>query len=131
MRLLLEKQGIDVNVMDDNNDTPLHVAAKHGHADIVSLLLAKEGIELNPLNKNGIVLVMPRMGIQKKQLLAKDGIDVNKSGEYYGFTPLRIVAQKEEVVKQLLDKEELTLIRALRMVLLHCMLLPSMGMQIL
>ena len=44
IRKLLER--IDVNVMDDNNDTPLNVIAKHGHADIVRLL-GKQGIDVN------------------------------------------------------------------------------------
>ena len=41
---------IDVNVMDDNNDTPLNVVARHGHADIVSLLLGKQGIDVYQAN---------------------------------------------------------------------------------
>ena len=32
---------------------PLHVAAEHGHADIVELLLAKEGINVNQRDKSG------------------------------------------------------------------------------
>ena len=53
VRLLLDKQGIDVNVMDDNNDTPLHVVVQHGHADVVRLLLDRQGINVNQRDKSG------------------------------------------------------------------------------
>ena len=40
MELLLAK-GADVNVVDQNDQTPLHDTARNGHKDVVELLLAK------------------------------------------------------------------------------------------
>ena len=54
MSKLLLNDGINVNQSAEYGVTPLHLAAKHGHADIVTQLLAKEGIELNSLTKNGM-----------------------------------------------------------------------------
>ena len=42
MSLLLDKEGIDVNQAKNNGVTPLFMASQKGHAECVSLLLAKE-----------------------------------------------------------------------------------------
>ena len=107
---LLAKEGIDVNVMDDNNDTPLNVAAKHGQAVVVKQLLAKQGIEVNQANYDAqSPLLSAFQGGHKdivNQLLAKDGVDVNQGGKY-GFTPLHLAAHHgvSEFVELLLAKK--------------------------
>ena len=67
--------------MDDNNDTPLNVAAKHGHADIVRLLLGKQGIDVNQANydEQSPLLSAVKGGHTDvvRLLLEKQGIDVN------------------------------------------------------
>ena len=74
-------EGIDVSVMDDNNDTPLNVAAKHGHADIVRLLLDKQGIDVNQANNDAqsplLSAVQGGHTNVVELLLANEGIDVN------------------------------------------------------
>ena len=42
--LVLELQA-DVSVKDNTGSTPLHIAAKNGHADVVSFLLTQPGID--------------------------------------------------------------------------------------
>ena len=33
------ESGIDVNIRDDNEDTPLHIASRQGQLDVVKLLI--------------------------------------------------------------------------------------------
>ena len=42
--LVLELQA-DVSIKDNAGSSPLHVAAKNGHADVVSFLLTQPGID--------------------------------------------------------------------------------------
>ena len=46
--LVLELQA-DVSIKDNAGATPLHVAAKNGHAEVVSFLLTQPGID--PVSK--------------------------------------------------------------------------------
>ena len=61
----------------------MHLAAERGHADVVTQLLARKGIELNPLTENGMspLCVAAKHGHADvvKQLLAKDEVDVNQA----------------------------------------------------
>ncbi|GLE08751.1 hypothetical protein PINS_up020166 [Pythium insidiosum] len=41
VRALLADDGVDVNTRHSLGPTPLHCAAKHGHADVVRLLLTR------------------------------------------------------------------------------------------
>ena len=63
--------------------TPLHLAAERGHADVVTQLLARKEIELNPLTKNGMspLCVAAKHGHADvvSVLLDKQGIDVNQA----------------------------------------------------
>lgn len=53
--LVLELQA-DVTVKDNAGSTPLHAAAKNGHADVVSFLLTQPGI--NPVSKAGFISIL-------------------------------------------------------------------------
>ncbi|MBR2145314.1 MAG: ankyrin repeat domain-containing protein, partial [Akkermansia sp.] len=72
--------------------TPLYQAAWDGHAEVVKLLLAAPGIDVNKANKYGSTPLYwaARFGHAEvvKLLLAVPGIDVNKAGSD-GCTPLK------------------------------------------
>ena len=79
----LLKYGADVNAIDDNGNTPLHIACNsvHPNIEIIKLLLGKEGVDVN---------------IQNIDEFGGDGEE----------TPLHIACRysNAEVVKLLLDK---------------------------
>ena len=45
---------INVNIMDSQDETPLHRAAEEGHEDVVRLLLATEGIDVDIADNESI-----------------------------------------------------------------------------
>ncbi|EPS26278.1 hypothetical protein POX_c04747 [Penicillium oxalicum] len=50
---LLLSNGANVNVQNANGQTPLHIAAQHGHIGIVRLLLASKFIDVNIQDHRG------------------------------------------------------------------------------
>ena len=73
-----------------NGMSPLCFAAKHGHADVVNQLLAKDGVDVNHVdNKETPLFAAAFRGHIEvvRLLLAKDSIDVNQPDKG-GFTPL-------------------------------------------
>ncbi|PWW74781.1 ankyrin, partial [Tuber magnatum] len=49
VRLLIEKEGANVNVIDAKKKTPLYLAARRLHTGVVGLLLADERTDVNVL----------------------------------------------------------------------------------
>ena len=52
-KLLLEREDIDVNLPNDNQETPLYWSASNLCPGILDLLLEKDGINPNPRKSNG------------------------------------------------------------------------------
>jgi ankyrin repeat protein len=46
-KLLLAKDGVDVNFKDKDGRTPLWYTAGNGHEAVVKLLLATDGVDVN------------------------------------------------------------------------------------
>lgn len=68
---LLIQIGGDVNIRDNDQHTPLHLAAKHGYDQIVRLLLQK-GSDIEAKNKVGHTPIMDASenGESSKKLLS-------------------------------------------------------------
>ena len=101
----------DVNkATTDDGSTALIIASQNGHADVVSLLLGKEGVDVNQATNDGRtpLYIASWKGHSEvvSMLLAKQGVDVNQA-TYNGCTPLYIASHKghSEVVSMLLAKE--------------------------
>lgn len=53
VKLLLAKDGVNVNEAHKDGWTPLHIASQNGHAKVVQLLLTHEGVNVNQAQKDG------------------------------------------------------------------------------
>ncbi|XP_067913999.1 caskin-2-like isoform X2 [Heterodontus francisci] len=115
---LLEGQSKDST--DANFTTPLHLAAKNGHKDIIRLLI-KAGIEANKVAKTGTALHEAALcgKTEVVRLLLDAGIDVNIRNTY-NQTALDIVnqfttSQASKEIKQLLrEASGILQVRALK-----------------
>ncbi|KAJ4307505.1 hypothetical protein N0V84_012685 [Fusarium piperis] len=113
IKLLLEKDGVDVNAKDEwYGQTPLSWAAEKGNERVIKLLLEKDGVDVNAKDERygqtplSWAAMKGNEGVIKL-LLEKDGVDVNAKDERYGQTPLSWAAEKgnERVIKLLLEKD--------------------------
>uniref|UniRef100_A0A8C9ETN8 Caskin-2 n=1 Tax=Pavo cristatus TaxID=9049 RepID=A0A8C9ETN8_PAVCR len=115
---LLEGQSKDVT--DPNYTTPLHLAAKNGHKEIIRQLL-KAGIEINKQTKTGTALHEAALygKTEVVRLLLEGGVDVNIRNTY-NQTALDIVNQfttshASKDIKQLLrEASGILKVRALK-----------------
>ena len=111
-QLLLE-QGVDVNVLDKNHETPLHISSSHGSFEITRLLL-EHGAKADMENVDGqtpLHLVSQRQfstngydNANVTRLLLQQGMDVNMRDKQQA-TPLHFasVCNYFEIALALLD----------------------------
>ncbi len=59
MRLLLARQGVEVNKTAQNGATALIFASQSGHVEVVQLLLARQGVEVNQSDSKGATALFP------------------------------------------------------------------------
>ncbi|XP_071796931.1 uncharacterized protein [Asterias amurensis] len=107
VRYILElKPAVNVNIRDDSNWTPLHIAASVGQEDIVTVLVSK-GAEVNSANSTGqtpLHYAASRDRQKVAEILLEHGADTNIA-ERVGATPMHRAASKGnlEIVKLLLN----------------------------
>ncbi|XP_008415388.2 caskin-2 [Poecilia reticulata] len=114
---------------DSAYTTPLHLAARNGHQDVIRLLL-KAGIDINKTSKSGTALHEAALygKTEAVRLLLDAGVDVNIRNTY-NQTALDIVNQfttshASKDIKQLLRGQSLH-VHALCTLCLHVHALPS------
>ncbi|XP_056385858.1 ankyrin-3 isoform X1 [Hyla sarda] len=100
------KNGVDINVCNQNGLNALHLASKEGHVEIVSELIQR-GVDVDASTKKGnTALHIASLAGQTEvvRILVTNGANVNAQSQN-GFTPLYMAAQENhlEVVKFLLD----------------------------
>lgn len=104
---------LDANSKNGLGRAPLALAAGQGHAEIVKLLLAKEGIDVNFKNIDGrtpLLCAATHRDFEVVQLLlAMEGIDIN-SDDSFDWTLLLHAVHDEhlEVAKLLLKNKAST-----------------------
>lgn len=104
IKFLIE-DGADVNSknQDNNNDTPLHIAAGRGDIEIIKILL-ENGADVNAASADGSTPLILSHGPEALKLLIENGADVNaKNG--FGNTRLHLAAHygKTELMRILIE----------------------------
>ena len=111
VKLLLERQDVDPNRLDNREETPLGWAAVEGHEGVVKLLLERKDVDPNrPGDQGGTPLMWAAFKGHEgvvKLLLGREDVDPNSSDKQ-GRTPLQCAANKghEGVVKLLLRRKD-------------------------
>ncbi|EGN97633.1 hypothetical protein SERLA73DRAFT_30563, partial [Serpula lacrymans var. lacrymans S7.3] len=112
VKVLLERNDVDINSKDERGWVPLMFAAQQGHEEIiVKLLLAREGVDVNSANKDGWTPLFCAAQCDHativELLLATPNIDVNFKDKE-GVAPLSCAASNGQVdiVKLLLERHE-------------------------
>ncbi|XP_006837517.1 PREDICTED: ankyrin-3-like [Chrysochloris asiatica] len=100
------KNGVDINICNQNGLNALHLASKEGHVEVVSELLQREANVDAATKKGNTALHIASLAGQSEvvKVLVTNGANVNAQSQN-GFTPLYMAAQENhlEVVKFLLD----------------------------
>jgi hypothetical protein len=109
---LLDVAGLDVNLPTIKGETPLYLAARRGHAEIVELLLEHPLIAPNSADNGGVtplyVAALKGHITTVYALLKHHAMNVNKA-KVDGTTPLYVAAQQghAEIVAMLLAMKEI------------------------
>ncbi|KAM4623327.1 uncharacterized protein ACJ7VT_004416 [Polymixia lowei] len=101
------KNGVDINICNQNGLNALHLASKEGHVEVVAELI-KQGANVDAATKKGntalhIASLAGQTDVVKE--LVTNGANVNAQSQN-GFTPLYMAAQENhmDVVQFLLDR---------------------------
>ncbi|ACE05813.1 hypothetical protein Aasi_0393 [Candidatus Amoebophilus asiaticus 5a2] len=109
LRISPSLEVIDINKLDEDNNTSLHIAASEGDLDRVKALLEK-GADVNITGKYGntpIHLATEEGHLEIVKLLLERGADINTKNRYsIGCTPLILAARGGylEITKLLLER---------------------------
>ncbi|XP_051779830.1 ankyrin-3 isoform X6 [Erpetoichthys calabaricus] len=100
------KNGVDINICNQNGLNALHLASKEGHVEIVAELIKLEANVDAATKKGNTALHIASLAGQAEvvKVLVRNAANVNAQSQN-GFTPLYMAAQENhlEVVKFLLD----------------------------
>jgi len=105
---ILLDNGVDINIQDDDGDTPLQSALLYKHYDSADFLYSKGAIIDNRANNDGVTLLHVSVIAEFPDFVQKcinNDLDVNYS-QKDGYTPLHFAAMigNTSIVKILLDK---------------------------
>jgi len=104
IKVLLEK-GVNVNEMNYNGNTPLHIAAKKGKDEIIRFLIEHCIDPKNNENQTPLHLAVYKNNLQAVKILIENTADINAQDSHKS-TPLHIeiLSGNHEFIKVLLEK---------------------------
>ncbi|WP_300721395.1 ankyrin repeat domain-containing protein, partial [uncultured Brachyspira sp.] len=110
--LLSQQKNININAIDINMKTLLHLAIEKNNMEMVQLLLSQPGIDINAEDSRGYTPL--HLAIEKNNremvqlLLSQPGIDINAE-DSRGYTPLHLAVDEKnmEIAQLLLSQQEL------------------------
>lgn len=114
VKLLVEQDGVKLNLKNDHGRTALSCAAYRGHAEVVKVLLKQNDVDINLKDSDDRTALFQAAAYGHaevvKLLLEKDGVKINLE-DFYGQTPLLGAAKKghAEVVKLLFEQNDVEL----------------------
>ena len=100
----LIEEGLDVNIVDESNNTPLMTALGQGNFRATSLLIEK-GASLKTRARWAPMIRLAIYGgnIEIIKLLVKKGVDINEVSEGFSSTPLKYaLAQPDKEIAEYL-----------------------------
>lgn len=106
----LLQHGCDVNIQDNNLDTPLHDAVAKGLEEIILLLLSHPGVNLYLENRKGFnilnYVVLRGNTVITEKILDQDRHLATKPKTCDGFTPLHVASYNDhiDIVQMLVEK---------------------------
>ncbi len=100
--------GADVNVRDDYQKTPLHIAIENNHADIVKILLkagAGNNIKVDRYGNSLLYWAVWQEDAELLKILLDAGAPINLQDNKYGLSPLHRASASgsQEMVQMLLE----------------------------
>lgn len=101
-------QGVNAESADARGITSLHLAAKHGHRDVATLLLKQGGAAVNPASQDGVTPLSVAVQEGRREIVASllaNGARVNEQAQIGGTTLLHVAAYRGdlEIVSLLLQ----------------------------
>ncbi|XP_074058125.1 uncharacterized protein LOC141499125 [Macrotis lagotis] len=99
--------GANVNAVDNNQRTPLHLGCVYGYPDVVTLLVERK-CHLNPCDLEGLTPLMRAIQCEQEEcisILLKHGADTKLADTFNNNTPLHyaVCVQKTATVSELLQ----------------------------
>ena len=114
VRLLVERDDVDINAKDADGRTPLIWSAERGHEAVVWLLVERDGVNINAEDYEGKTPLMwaAEEGHEAvvRLLIERDGIDIDAK-DCAGGTPLMWAALYgyEAIVRVLVERDDVDL----------------------
>lgn len=100
---ILLNHGANINVLNKNHETPLHLASRGGHKE-KAIILLKHKADINARDEDGDTALMMACSLDMTKLLLKNGADINaKNNNGRAVLHQALASEREELVSVLLD----------------------------
>ena len=112
VRLLIERDDVDINAKDRDGRTPLIFAVVNGHEAVARLLIERDDVDINAKDSIGWtpLICAAKSGHEAvvRLLIERDDVDINARGGTYGQTPLIYAASYGHmaVVRLLIERDD-------------------------